>query len=247
MTIISPNPTSSVNPPAALVRLDRLSKSYSEANQNRIVLNQVNQAFYEGEFVCLLGKSGSGKSTLLNLISGIDAPSSGHVFIQEGNREINLTRLNEHQRTLFRRRHIGIIFQFFNLIPTLTVLENVLLPLELTNYSESRRDGRTRAEVLLNQVGLGERLNTYPDRLSGGEQQRVAIARALVHNPLMLLADEPTGNLDTEIGETVLSLLLKMVRGTGKMLLMATHAPEIANRADRVLHIIDGTLVNDNA
>ena len=246
MTIISPNPTSSVNPPAALVRLDHLSKSYSEANQNRIVLNQVNQAFYEGEFVCLLGKSGSGKSTLLNLISGIDAPSSGHVFIQEGNREINLTRLNEHQRTLFRRRHIGIIFQFFNLIPTLTVLENVILPLELTNYSESRRDGRTRAEVLLNQVGLGERLNTYPDRLSGGEQQRVAIARALVHNPLMLLADEPTGNLDTEIGETVLSLLLKMVRGTGKMLLMATHAPEIANRADRVLHIIDGTLVNDN-
>ena len=247
MTIISPNPTSSVNPPAALVRLDRLSKSYSEANQNRIVLDQVNQAFYEGEFVCLLGKSGSGKSTLLNLISGIDAPSSGHVFIQEGNREINLTRLNEHQRTLFRRRHIGIIFQFFNLIPTLTVLENVILPLELTNYSESRRDGRTRAEVLLNQVGLGERLNTYPDRLSGGEQQRVAIARALVHNPLMLLADEPTGNLDTEIGETVLSLLLKMLRGTGKMLLMATHAPEIANRADRVLHIIDGTLVNDNA
>ena len=246
MTIISPNPTSSVNPPAALVRLDHLSKSYSEANQNRIVLNQVNQAFYEGEFVCLLGKSGSGKSTLLNLISGIDAPSSGHVFIREGNREINLTRLNEHQRTLFRRRHIGIIFQFFNLIPTLTVLENVILPLELTNYSESRRDGRTRAEVLLNQVGLGERLNTYPDRLSGGEQQRVAIARALVHNPLMLLADEPTGNLDTEIGETVLSLLLKMVRGTGKMLLMATHAPEIANRADRVLHIIDGTLVNDN-
>ena len=247
MTIISPNPTSSVNPPAALVRLDRLSKSYSEANQNRIVLNQVNQTFYEGEFVCLLGKSGSGKSTLLNLISGIDAPSSGHVFIREGNREINLTRLNEHQRTLFRRRHIGIIFQFFNLIPTLTVLENVLLPLELTNYSESRRAGQTRAEALLEEVGLGERLNTYPDRLSGGEQQRVAIARALVHNPLMLLADEPTGNLDTEIGETVLSLLLEMLRGTGKMVLMATHAPEIANRADRVLHITDGTLVNDNA
>ena len=230
-----------------LVRLDRLSKSYSEANQNRIVLNQVNQAFYEGEFVCLLGKSGSGKSTLLNLISGIDAPSSGHVFIQADGQEVDLTRLSEHKRTLFRRRHIGIIFQFFNLIPTLTVFENVILPLELTNYSESRRDGRTRAKVLLNQVGLGERLNTYPDRLSGGEQQRVAIARSLIHNPLMLLADEPTGNLDTEIGETVLSLLLKMLRGTGKMLLMATHAPEIANRADRVLHITDGTLVNDNA
>ncbi len=209
------------------------------------MLNQLSQEFYEGEFVCLLGKSGSGKSTLLNLISGIDAPSSGHVFIREGNREIDLTRLSEHQRTLFRRHHIGIIFQFFNLIPTLTVLENVTLPLELIHYSESQRDGRTRAKVLLDQVGLGDRFNTYPDKLSGGEQQRVAIARALIHNPLMLLADEPTGNLDTEIGETVLLLLLKMLRGTGKMLLMATHAPEIANRADRVLHIIDGALVND--
>jgi putative ABC transport system ATP-binding protein len=228
-----------------LVRLDRLSKSYNEAGQNRIVLNQVSQEFYEDEFVCVLGKSGSGKSTLLNLISGIDAPNSGHVFIREGEQEIDLTRLNEHQRTLFRRRHIGIIFQFFNLIPTLTVLENVILPLELARASDSRKDGQTRAETLLDQVGLGDRFNTYPDKLSGGEQQRVAIARALVHNPLMLLADEPTGNLDTEIGETVMSLLLKMIRGTGKMLLMATHASEIVNRADRVLHITDGVLVND--
>lgn len=228
-----------------LVRLDRLSKSYSEAGQSRVVLNQVNQEFYAGEFVCVLGKSGSGKSTLLNLISGIDAPTNGHVFIREGDQEIDMTRLNEHQRTLFRRRHIGIIFQFFNLIPTLTVWENVILPLELTHRSESRRAGRNRAETLLEQVGLSERRNTYPDRLSGGEQQRVAIARALVHNPLMLLADEPTGNLDTEIGATVLSLLLEMIRDTGKLLLMATHAPEIANHADRVLHITDGTLVND--
>ena len=229
------------------MRLDCLSKAYSEAGQNRVVLNQVSQEFYEGEFVCLLGKSGSGKSTLLNLISGIDAPSSGHVFIQADGQEVDLTRLNEHKRTLFRRRHIGIIFQFFNLIPTLTVLENVRLPLDLTRSSESQRDGQTCAEVLLERVGLGERFNTYPDRLSGGEQQRVAIARALVHNPLMLLADEPTGNLDTEIGATVLSLLLEMIRGTGKLLLMATHAPEIANHADRVLHITDGALVNDTA
>ena len=229
------------------MRLDRLSKAYSEAGQKRIVLNQISQEFYEGEFVCLLGKSGSGKSTLLNLISGIDAPSSGHVFIQADGQAVDLTRLNEHKRTLFRRRHIGIIFQFFNLIPTLTVLENVRLPLDLTRSSESQREGQTRAEVLLEQVGLGDRFNTYPDRLSGGEQQRVAIARALVHNPLMLLADEPTGNLDTEIGATVLSLLLEMIRGTGKMLLMATHAPEIANHADRVLHITDGALVNDTA
>ncbi len=229
------------------MRLDCLSKVYSEAGQNRIVLNRVSQEFYEGEFVCLLGKSGSGKSTLLNLISGIDAPSSGHVFIREGEREVDLTRLNEHQRTLFRRRHIGIIFQFFNLIPTLTVLENVRLPLELTRGFESHRDGPTRAEALLEQVELGDRFHIYPDRLSGGEQQRVAIARALVHNPLMLLADEPTGNLDTEIGATVLSLLLEMIRGTGKMLLMATHAQEIANHADRVLHITDGALGSDSA
>lgn len=247
MTTESPNPTSSKNPPASLVRLERLSKAYNEAGQSRVVLNQVNQEFYAGEFVCLLGKSGSGKSTLLNLISGIDAPSSGHVFIREGDREIDLTRLNEHQRTLFRRRHIGIIFQFFNLIPTLTVLENVILPLELTGTSKSQNDRRIHAETLLEQVGLDDRLNTYPDKLSGGEQQRVAIARALVHDPLMLLADEPTGNLDTEIGETVLSLLLKLTHGAGKMLLMATHALEIANHADRVLHITDGALVNDSA
>lgn len=245
MTIQSTNSTSSVNPSDVLVRLDRLSKSYNEAGQNRVVLNQVSQEFYEDEFVCVLGKSGSGKSTLLNLISGIDAPNSGHVFIREGEAEVDLTRLNEHQRTLFRRRYIGIVFQFFNLIPTLTVLENVILPLELTRDSESQEDGKTRAGMLLDQVGLGDRFNTYPDKLSGGEQQRVAIARALVHNPLMLLADEPTGNLDTEIGETVLSLLLEMIRGTGKMLLMATHAPDIASRADRVLHITNGALGSD--
>ncbi len=222
-----------------LVRLEALGKVYTEAGQHRTVLDDVNEAFYEREFVCLLGKSGSGKSTLLNLISGIDAPSNGHVFIREGDGEVAITALNEHERTLFRRRHIGIVFQFFNLIPMLTVLENVTLPLELAK----RSDERPRAIALLEQVGLGDRLNTYPDKLSGGEQQRVSIARALVHDPLLLLADEPTGNLDSENGEIVLSLLLEMSRNAGKVLLMATHAPEIARRADRVLHIVDGKLV----
>lgn len=229
------------NPPA-LIRLDRLSKAYVEADQRRTVLDEVNETFYEGEFVCLLGKSGSGKSTLLNLISGIDAPSSGHIFIREGEGEIAITDLSEQERTRFRRRHIGIVFQFFNLIPTLTVLENVTLPIDLAG----RGDGRDRAVALLEQVGLGDRLKTYPDKLSGGEQQRVAIARALVHNPLLLLADEPTGNLDTETGETVLSLLLEMSRNAGKTLLMATHASEIARRADRVLHIVGGKLLADD-
>ncbi len=238
----TPNPAPQTANPPTLVRLDRLSKAYTEGGRSLNVLDEVSQEFYEGEFVCLLGKSGSGKSTLLNLISGIDAPSSGHVFIRVDKQEIPITGLSEHQRTLFRRHHIGIVFQFFNLIPTLTVQENVTLPLELAG----RGDARGQALALLEQVGLAERLNTYPDKLSGGEQQRVAIARALVHDPLLLLADEPTGNLDAETGAIVLSLLLEMSRKAGKMLLMATHAPEIARLADRVLHIEGGKLITDN-
>ena len=236
------------NPPLnshapALVRLDCLTKVYTEGNQCRTVLDELSGGLYEGEFVCLLGKSGSGKSTLLNLISGIDTPSSGHVFIRKDDREIAITALNEYQRTRFRRCHIGIVFQFFNLIPTLTTLENVNLPLELAGITSSSE--LFRARILLEQVGLGDRLNSYPDKLSGGEQQRVAIARALVHNPLLLLADEPTGNLDAENSETVLSLLLEMSSNAGKMLLMATHAPELARRADRVLNIQGGKLASD--
>ena len=243
MTILLSNVAPRTIHPSVLVRLDCLSKIYTEGNQRRTVIDELSGGLYEGEFVCLLGKSGSGKSTLLNLISGIDTPSSGHVFIRKGDREIAITGLNEHQRTRFRRCHIGIVFQFFNLIPTLTTLENVKLPLELAGIASANE--LSRAGVLLEQVGLGDRLNTYPDKLSGGEQQRVAIARALVHNPLLLLADEPTGNLDAETSETVLSLLLEMRSNAGKMLLMATHAPELARRADRVLNIQDGKLVGD--
>lgn len=228
--------------PAPLIRLERLSKTYSEAGQTHIVLDELNGAFAQGEFICLLGKSGSGKSTLLNLISGIDAPSSGQVIIREGANEVPITALNEYQRTLFRRRQIGIVFQFFNLIPTLTVLENVTLPLELAG---TLPDVRQRATLLLERVGLGNRLATYPDKLSGGEQQRVAIARALAHDPLLVLADEPTGNLDDETGVTVLNLLLELTRDAGKTLVMATHAPEVAARADQVLHLVHGKLIND--
>jgi putative ABC transport system ATP-binding protein len=243
-------PARNGHPRTALIRLDRLSKQYTEAGQTRTVLDELSQEFYAGEFVCLLGKSGSGKSTLLNLISGIDAPSGGDVIIytavetgtvpSEGDKaqkEVRITTLSEQQRTLFRRNHIGIVFQFFNLIPTLTVLENVTLPLELAG-----KDGRDHAAALLERVGLGNRLATYPDKLSGGEQQRVAIARALVHDPLLVLADEPTGNLDEDTGDTVLSLLLELTRDTGKTLFMATHAAEVAQQADRVLHLVHGKL-----
>ncbi len=224
----------------SIIRLEALSKAYTEAGQVRTVLDELTQSFREGEFVCLLGKSGSGKSTLLNLISGIDAPSSGHVLIHDGSNDVRLTALSERQRTLFRRRNIGIIFQFFNLIPTLTVQENVTLPLELAGQNDI-----APAVSLLERVGLGDRLATYPDKLSGGEQQRVAIARALAHDPLLVLADEPTGNLDEETGDTVLDLLLELTRDTGKTLFMATHAPDVAEQADRVLHLVHGKLVNN--
>jgi putative ABC transport system ATP-binding protein len=207
-----------------------------------MILDSLDLEFVAGEFVCLVGKSGSGKSTLLNLISGIDAPTHGHVTIYTDEQALRLTALSDHERTLFRRRHIGIVFQFFNLIPTLTVLENVTLPLELAG---TRGNGRSEATALLERVGLGNRLATYPDRLSGGEQQRVAIARALVHNPLLILADEPTGNLDEETGDSVLRLLLQLTRDTGKTLIMATHAPDVAEQADRVLHLVHGKLVSE--
>lgn len=229
-------------PSQPIVCLEGLSKSYTEAGQSRLILDCLDLEFAAGEFVCLVGKSGSGKSTLLNLISGIDAPSAGHVTIHTGKEAVRLTALSEHERTLFRRHHIGIVFQFFNLIPTLTVLENVTLPLELAGM---RDNGRHKASELLARVGLGNRLDTYPDRLSGGEQQRVAIARALVHNPLLILADEPTGNLDEETGESVLGLLLELTRDMGKTLIMATHAPDVAEQADRVLHLVHGKLVSE--
>ena len=223
-----------------IIRLDGLSKTYLEGDRTQIVLDELSAEFKRGEFVCLLGRSGSGKSTLLNMLSGIDAPSQGVVHIYNDGQDIPITTLGERERTLFRRHHIGIVFQFFNLIPTLTVAENVTLPLELAGGNQTDRQ---RAQELLDRVGLGDRLDTYPDKLSGGEQQRVAIARALAHDPLLILADEPTGNLDEETGETVLNLLLELTRGAGKTLIMATHALDVAERADRVLHLVHGKLV----
>src|SRR5450759_5151400 len=222
---------------ADFVRLVRLSKAYQEGERRRVVLDGVSAGFARGEFVALLGRSGSGKSTLLNLISGIDRPDVGQVWV--AGRE--LTALGERERTLFRRRHIGFIFQFFNLIPTLTVIENVTLPLELegARVNQAREDARP----LLEAVGLLDRAGSWPDRLSGGEQQRVAIARALVHDPQLVLADEPTGNLDEESGRSVLALLDRLTRQAGKNLLMVTHSAESAALADRVYELHAGKLM----
>jgi putative ABC transport system ATP-binding protein len=220
----------------AKVEIRNLSKTFKEGEVDRTVLNHIDLTFEPGEFVVLLGKSGSGKSTLLNLMSGIDQPSSGTIAI---NGE-PITEMNERSRTLLRRDKIGFVFQFFNLIPTLTVLENVTLPQELAG--KSRKEAETAGMQWLENVGLIDRINTSPDKLSGGQQQRVAIARALAHDPLLVLADEPTGNLDEETGETVLQLLLDLTQKSNKTLIMATHNPEIAQYADRVFRVQEGHL-----
>jgi putative ABC transport system ATP-binding protein len=219
------------------IRLVRLSKAYQEGERRRVVLDGVSADFARGEFVALLGRSGSGKSTLLNLISGIDRPDAGQIWV--AGRE--LTSLGERDRTLFRRRQIGFIFQFFNLIPTLRVIENVTLPLELEGVPP--KVARDAAAPLLEAVGLLDRARAWPDRLSGGEQQRVAIARALVHDPQFLLADEPTGNLDEESGRLVLALLDRLTRQAGKNLLMVTHSLESASLADRIYELHAGKLM----
>jgi len=223
-------------PAPPTVELRGLVKSYREGEAERMVLRGVDAAIDRGEFVALLGRSGSGKSTLLNLISGIDQPTAGDVLI-EGR---PLTRLSERERTLLRRRRMGFVFQFFNLVPTLTVEENLLLPLELTG--RAGHDARATVARLLADVDLGDRARAFPDRLSGGEQQRVAIARALAHDPALVLADEPTGNLDSGAAQVVLGLLTTLASERGATVVVVTHSGEVAALADRVLALRDGRL-----
>ena len=222
---------------APIVRLDRVSKDYREGEDVRHVLRETSAEFAEGEVVAIRGRSGSGKSTLLNLVAGIDIPTAGEVWVAG----TCLSRLSPGARTLFRRDHLGFVFQFFNLIPTLTVLENVQLPAELGGRTPE--DAAAKARALLAEVGLEGRERTFPDRLSGGEQQRVAIARALVQDPRLLLADEPTGNLDDATGRQVMDLLDRVTRRAGRSLVLVTHSPQVAERADRVFTIDDGHVV----
>ena len=219
-----------------VVELRRLSRAYGEGERRRLVLNQVDLDVFAGEFLVFLGKSGSGKSTLLNMLSGIDRPDSGSVRIAGR----DLGAMSERQLTRFRRDHVGIVFQFFNLIPILTVLENVVLPAELAG--ESGPELRARGRDLLARTGLEALADEYPDLLSAGEQQRVAIARALIREPELILADEPTGNLDTDSAARVMALLLALTRAAGKTLVMATHDLETVTLADRVGRIEDGAL-----
>ena len=225
---------------APQLELVDLRKGYEEGGRTHVVLDGASARVSAGERVAILGPSGSGKSTLLNLISGIDRPDSGSVKIAG----VDLTALTEVERTRFRRRHVGFVFQFFNLLPTLTVLENLLLPIELKGTVD---DGaRARARSLLERVGLVDRADTFPDRLSGGEQQRVALARALVHDPDLVLADEPTGNLDEEMAAEVSDLLADLVGGERRTLLVVTHSRPLAARMDRVLRLDHGRLVEES-
>jgi len=220
-----------------VLELKNVSKSYREARTRRGVLEDVNLVIDRGEFVAITGRSGTGKSTLLNLISGIDLPDRGRVLLDG----VDLTALDERARTLKRRHAVGFVFQFFNLIPTLSVSENLLLPLELIGTDSAAAADRVTG--MLERIELATRGDSFPDTLSGGEQQRVAVARALIHEPDLVLADEPTGNLDEETGRMVLSLLCEMSRDAGKTLVVVTHSRESAARAGRVLRIDDGHLL----
>ncbi len=219
-----------------LLVVENLLHSYREGGDSRPILNGIGLQVAEHECIALLGRSGSGKSTLLNMLAGIDTPQEGRIQVM--GQDINA--LSERERTLLRRRHIGFVYQFFNLIPTLTVAENVGLPLELNGLKEleiSRMVG-----LILSDVGLGDRWNAFPDQLSGGEQQRIAIARALIHNPTIVLADEPTGNLDAETGDQILGILIGLSRQLKRTLIIVTHSLEVAERADRILTLSDGVL-----
>ena len=222
------------------VHIQGLTKIYEEGVKKRVVLDELNAEFLEGQFTTIRGRSGSGKSTLLNLIAGIDEPTSGLVNIK-GN---DISKMSPRERAYFRRDNVGFVFQFFNLIPTLTVLENVSLPSELAGRKEEQ--ARDRALILLEHVGLHGREADFPDRLSGGEQQRVAIARALIEEPILVLADEPTGNLDRHTGELVLSMLQDLIREHGSTLILATHSHQIAHSADEKWALVDGKLVPDD-
>jgi len=220
----------------AEIRLHHLSRAFTEGRHLHSVLDDVSADFARGETIAIRGRSGSGKSTLLNLIAGIDAPDAGRVEVAG----IDITKLTDRERTLFRREHIGFVYQAFNLVPTLTVADNIRLVLELNGVPA--RQSSQRIEQLLVGVDLANRADSYPDVLSGGEQQRVAIARALCHRPSVLLADEPTGNLDDRTADTILELLDTLVRHNGGTMLIATHSARVASTCDRTVELRDGKL-----
>ncbi len=223
----------------SLIQAENLTKVYGTGDTAVTALNHVKLNVNAGEFVAVMGPSGCGKSTLLHLLGGLDRPTDGSVSIDEQ----PLAKMSDNDVTKLRRRKIGFVFQFFNLIPILSSIENAALPLLLDGISSAK--AKDKAKEWLTKVGLGERMNNRPDQLSAGQQQRVAIARALITDPVLVLADEPTGNLDTKSADEIAALLKQVAKTWGRAVLMVTHDPRIAAYADRIVFLKDGTIVNE--
>ena len=220
-----------------ILKVENLVKTYGEGDNIVNAVDNISLSVNKGEFVAIVGASGSGKSTLLHLLGGVDRPTSGKIYI-DGN-EIN--NMNNDKLAIFRRRQIGIVYQFYNLIPILTVEENISLPCDL----DGNRPDKERMDLILKSFGLFERRNHLPNELSGGQQQRTSIARALINNPAILLADEPTGNLDSKSTEEIMSILKMSSRDFNQSMIMITHNLEIAKEADRIITIQDGKILRE--
>jgi putative ABC transport system ATP-binding protein len=222
---------------SSLVTVRGLDKKYKRGSEEIHVLQGLNLDVDPGDFVAFMGPSGSGKTTLLNLLGGLDVPSAGSISVAGD----EITHMSSGKLTQWRARHVGFIFQMYNLIPVLTAYQNVELPLLLTKLSKAER--RTHVEAALSMVGLSDRMNHYPRQLSGGQEQRVTIARAIVSDPTFLLCDEPTGDLDRRSADEIMALILQLVKEHGKTVLMVTHDPVVARKADITLHLEKGALV----
>lgn len=220
-----------------ILKVENLTKTYGSGENLVNAVDDVSFSVEKGEFVAIVGASGSGKSTLLHLIGGVDRPTSGKIFV-DGN---DISKMNDDKLAVFRRRQVGIVYQFYNLIPILTVEENITLPCDL----DGRGVDRERLEMILDSFGLRARRKHLPNQLSGGQQQRTSIARALINNPSLVLADEPTGNLDSKSSEEVMSMLKMCNQSYGQTVIMITHNRDIAKQADRIITISDGKIVEE--
>ena len=220
-----------------MIELYKVSRTVPSGSEMLTILHPLDLTIEDGQFIAILGPSGSGKSTLLGLIAGLDSPSSGKIIIDGA----EITTMNEDALARLRSSKIGFVFQSFHLVSSLTAYENILVPMEIAGAP----DADIRSKQLLNDVGLNARSHHYPSQLSGGEQQRVAIARAFANNPSILLADEPTGNLDTQNGQHIFELLVRMNRDRGTTLVLVTHEKDLADRADRQIHLREGRIVED--
>lgn len=220
-----------------ILRVENLTKVYGSGNNKVVALDNVSFSVEKGEFVSIVGASGSGKSTLLHLLGGVDRPTSGKVLIND----TDIFKMNDDELAIFRRRQVGLIYQFYNLIPILNVRENITLPLELDN----KRVNDEEVDNLIKMLGLDKRSKHLPNELSGGEQQRTSIGRALISRPAIVLADEPTGNLDTKASEEIVSLLKKSNKEMKQTIIMITHDLELAKVADKIIEIADGRIVGE--